>query len=300
MRIISLAAGLIALATAPVAAAAVRVSYPEVSASPPAMEAAALNHVYVVVDAETFAALRDSTALAALLGRADGGLPDYAPPAPDADRVFFRGRRTYLEIFAPENRFGEPVGKIGLALGHDDPSAFEELDAAWRLACPEGFRRSPVAYQRTEPPVPWYDAVQCDETAVGDHLAIWAMVYLPQFHAWQAGGVAGPARTARADILAPRVAQGQGRFDIAGLSLNVTPETFDLLAEQLTRAGLVHEQTPDGASFTGADWTLELRRSDQTRLAAIEFSTSSDLSEPLTLGTGKLLPHAVGQVRWLP
>lgn len=300
MRIISLAAGLIALATAPVAAAAVRASYPGVSASPPAMEAAALNHVYVVVDAKTFAALRDSTALAALLGRADGGLPDYAPPAPDADRGFFRGRRTYLEIFAPENRFGEPVGKVGLALGHDDPSAFEELDAAWRLACPEGFRRSLVAYQRTEPPVPWYDAVQCDETAVGDHLAIWAMVYLPQFHAWQADGVAGPARTARADILAPRAAQGQGRFDITELSLDVRPETFDRLAEQLTQAGLVREETPDGARFRGSDWILELRRSENARLTAIAFSTGSSLSGPVMLGAGRLLPHGVGRVRWMP
>ncbi len=96
------------------------------------------------------------------------------------------------------------------------------------------------------------------------------------------------------------MAQGQGCFDIAGLSLKVNPETYDLLAEQLTRAGLVREQTPVGASFTGADWILELRRSDQPQPAAIEFCIGSDLSEPLTLGTGKLLPHVVGQIRWLP
>lgn len=208
MRIVSLAASLIALAAAPIGAAGAGVSQPDVSASPPSREAAALNHVYVVVDAETFAAFRNSPDLAAFLGRTDGGLPDYAPPAPDADRVFFRGRRTYLEIFAPDNRFGEPVGKVGLALGHDNPAAFEDLDAAWRAACPEGFRRTPVAYRGIEPPVPWYDAVQCDETATGDHLAVWAMVYLPQFHALQAGDVAQPPRTARADVLAPRAVPG--------------------------------------------------------------------------------------------
>jgi hypothetical protein len=64
-----------------------------------------LNHVYVVLDAATYAAIRDSAELRELLGRADGGLPDYAPAPADADRIFFRGRRTYLELFAPDNRF---------------------------------------------------------------------------------------------------------------------------------------------------------------------------------------------------
>lgn len=300
MRIISLAASLVALAAAPVAAAGSGVPEPDVSASPASTDAAALNHVYVVVDSETFAAFQNSFDLAGLLGRTDGGLPHYAPPAPDADRVFFRGRRTYLEIFAPSNRFGEPVGKVGLALGHDDPAAFDHLDDVWRNTCPEGFRRTPVAYGRTEPPVPWYDAIQCDETAIGDHLAVWAMIYRPQFHAWQAGDVAEAPRTARADILAPRAAQGQGRFDITELTLDVRPETFDRLAEQLTQAGLVREETPDGARFRGSDWILELRRSENARLTAIAFSTGSSLSGPVMLGAGRLLPHGVGRVRWMP
>lgn len=80
----------------------------------------------------------------------------------------------------------------------------------------------------------------------------------------------------------------------------MTPDSFDRLAEQLTQAGRVREETPDGASFTGTDWTLKLRRSDQANLTAIEFSTGSTLSEPLTLGAGRLLPQAVSQVRWMP
>lgn len=297
MRFVPFAASLIALTTAPVAAA--EAFKPDVGVSP-TREAAALNHVFVVVDAETFAAIRDSTALAALLGRTDKGLPDYAPPAPGADRVFFRGRQTYLEIFAPNNRFGEPVGKVGLAIGHDNRTDFDALDAAWRLACPNGFRRTPVTYGRVEPPIPWYDAIQCDETATGDHLAVWAMVYLPQFHAWQAGDVAEPPRTARADILAARAAQGQGLFDIVELSLDVTPNTFDRLAEQLTRAGLSRQDTTDGAAFRGFDWGLELRRADRPQLTAITFSTGAALAEPFPLGTGTLLPNAHGQMRWMP
>lgn len=126
------------------------------------------------------------------------------------------------------------------------------------------------------------------------------MVYLPQFHAWQTGDVAGAPRTARAEILAPRAAQGQGRFDIIGLSLDVTPEIFDRLAEQLTQAGLIRQDTTDGAVLRGSDWALELGRSDQPQLRAIDFSTGSALAEPFTLGGGRLLPHVVGQMRWAP
>lgn len=126
------------------------------------------------------------------------------------------------------------------------------------------------------------------------------MVYLPQFHTWQARDDQGQPRTARADILAPRAANGQGRFDITGLYLEVTPEIFDRLAEQMTEAGLVRKDTTDGAAFRGEDWALELRRSDRLHIEAIELSTDAVVAEPLTLGSGKLLPQADGEVRWLP
>ena len=113
-----------------------------------------MNHVYVVLDAATFAAVRDSAPLSRLLGRADGGLPDYAPPQPGADRVFFRGRETYLEFFAPENRFGEPVGKVGLALDYDAPGDLDALERIWRRTCPISARRTPVRYRRVDPSVP--------------------------------------------------------------------------------------------------------------------------------------------------
>lgn len=255
-----------------------------------AVRAPALNHIYVVVDAATFAALRDSAKLADLLGRSDGGLPDYAPPAPDADRIFFRGRETYLEVFAPDNRFGEPVGKVGLAIGHDDPGDFDALETAWGAACGDRKRRSPVVFTRIEPPVAWYDAVQCDDTAAGPDLALWAMVYRPEFHRWQTGQhLPGPPRTARAEILAPRRGDGQGLFDIKGLAVDVDPVLLARLVEQLQRAGFVQEDKADGALLTGDGFVLMLREKSgaETRIALdLEVATASAGS--LRLGGGSL------------
>ena len=148
----------------------------------PAQRAAAapgLNHVYVVLDRASFDAIRHGAVLAERLGPGDGGLPGYAPPGADADRIFFRGRRTYLELFAPDNRFGEPIGKVGLALAEDRPRRFDALERRWRALCGARARRTTVSYTRTRPAVPWYESVQCDDTAAGPALAMWAMVYRP-------------------------------------------------------------------------------------------------------------------------
>lgn len=272
----------------------------QVSAAPqaagqPALAAAqppALNHVYVVLDAPTWAAIRDSRELAQLLGRTDGGLPDYAPPRPDADRVFFRGRRTYLEFFAPDNRFNEPVGKVGVALGYDEPAPFDALGQTWRATCGDQVRRSRVEWRRSEPPTPWYDALQCDDTAAGP-LAVWAMVYRPEFLRWQSGVEhEARARTARADVLAPRRQAGQGRFDVTGVTIDVSPPLHTKLVAQLEEAGFESLDTPEGVRLRGEDWEFLLRKTDGSpgRLV-LRVATDQPLPEPLILGRARATPQ---------
>ncbi|HWT43613.1 MAG TPA: DUF5829 family protein [Sphingopyxis sp.] len=247
--------------------------------------APSLNHVYIVLDQSTFDAIRDSRKLARLFGRTDAGLPDYESPPPEADRIFFRGRRTYLELFAPNNRFDEPVGKVGLALGHDHAKDFEGLAANWKDACGSRFRRTSIEYRRQQPPVPWYEAIQCDDTAGGPNLAVWSMVYRPEFHEWQSGSTgSSPGRIARADILEPRRADGQGRFDITGLSLKVSAAIYPSLSRQLERAGMVR----DGAQFLGDGWKIKLEVDGGPRLVDINFDTDASRVRGERLGKAVL------------
>lgn len=274
-----------ALATLPLSSC---VTAPKADAPAKTPNAPAINHLYVVLDAETYAAVRDSRALAKILGRTDGGLPDYAPPAPDADRVFFRGRTTYLEFFAPNNRFGEPVGKVGLALGHDDPQRFDALEQKWRASCGDKARRTPVEWRRSDPPVPWYDALQCDDTAAGPDLALWAMVYRPEFYRWQSGdSVDGPTRTARADILAPRRAKGQGRFDITDVTIALADPLYTKLIAQLEQAGFAREDAATGTFLRGNGWTMQLRRVT-TGPGLVSIQLETDRARPGTMQLGKL------------
>lgn len=269
---------------------------PDRQTRPDVSEAAALNHIYVVLDAATFAAVRDSRELATVLGRTDGGLPDYAPPGPDADRVFFRGRETYLEFFAPDNRFDEPVGKVGLALGHDVPAAFDALDAAWRATCQDRARRTEVAFQRIQPPVPWYDAIQCDDTAVGPQLAVWAMVYRPEFQRWQSGaGADAVSRTARADILAPRRSDGQGRFDVTEIALDVDVDLLPKLVQQMESAGFARHEEEGAVRLKGQGWDLVLHgRTDAPRRLSLQITTETPASASFGLAGTTVQPTRTG------
>ncbi|QBX38384.1 hypothetical protein E4M02_08405 [Brevundimonas sp. S30B] len=267
------------------------------TAAPRSEARPALNHVYIVVDGPTFAALRDNPTLAAVLGRTDGGLPDYAPPQADADRIFFRGRETYLEIFAPDNRFEEPVGKVGLGLGLDASDGFDAVERAWRVHCGDRARRTPVEYRRSTPPTPWYDAVQCDDTAAGPDLAVWAMVYRPEFQRWQTGSDATePPLVRRADILAPRADAGQGRFDIVGLTLSLSPDLRDRLISQLVAAGFQRHDRRDATELEGDGLRLRLVEPSTTRgLIAIDLTVASEAALALPLGAALLTADAGGR-----
>lgn len=52
-------------------------------------------------------------------------------------------------------------------MGLDASDQFDAVERAWRVHCGDGARRTPVEYRRSTPPTPWYDAVQCDDTAAG-------------------------------------------------------------------------------------------------------------------------------------
>lgn len=246
----------------------------------------ALNHVYVVLDQATFEAIRNDPRVTRLLGPSDAGLPDYAPARADADRIFLRGRTTYLELFAPKNRFNEPVGKVGIAIAEDRRHDFEQIAKRWQVHCPTSFYRAKVAWTRSQPPIPWYDSIQCDETAVRKDLSIWAMVYKPAFGRWQTGS----PTTARRTILAPRRTAGQGRFDVTGLDLSIPAADQKRIAQQLTAAGLRPEDRGGLIVFRGDDWTIKLQSANSTSpaIAAIRMRVRTTRKSRLRLGNSLL------------
>jgi hypothetical protein len=262
----------------------------------------ALNHLYVVLDAETFAALRDSPWVEQVLATPDAGLPDFHKPTGDSDRLFIRGRNSYLEFFAPDNRFGEPVGKVGIALGLDAASDLKALEQAWRGAYGADVRHTEVKFSRTDPPVPWYDAVQVDATSNNTHLVVWAMTYKPGFVAWLSGDAGTDARIRRIDVLAGRWRDGQNFEDIVGLSLAVPRPLYERLVEQFRKAGMQRDDSAGTTRLDGDGWYLLIQplESDASRLNYIELRAGGWMETgcALVLGSALIDVQHVGTMRW--
>nr|WP_277924143.1 DUF5829 family protein [Sphingomonas hankookensis] len=254
------------------------------TAAVPATARPGLNHIYLVLDQPTFDAMRADPVVSTLLGAPDAGLPDYAAPPVATDRVFLRGRQSYLELFAPGNRFDEPVGKVGIAIGEDDGRRFDALTLRWQAYCPLRFSRATVAWTRRTPPVPWYDSIHCNDTATRSDLALWAMVYRPDFVRWQQPDLTRPS-VRRAAVLAPR----RGRFDVSGIALAVSPAQRDAIARQLHAAGFRRHDAGAVTRLTGRDWTVTLHPgTGRIVLRAIDLRWTGRATIDRVLGSARL------------
>jgi hypothetical protein len=261
-----------------------------IAAAVPAAARPGVNHIYVVLDQPTFDAMRTDPVVSTLLGAPDAGLPDYTPPPAATDRVFLRGRRSYLELFAPKNRFDEPVGKVGIAIGEDDDRRFDALARRWQAFCPRRFSRATVAWTRRTPPVAWYNSIQCDDTATRSDLALWAMVYRPEFVRWQRPDLTRPS-VRRAAVLAPR----RGRFDITGIALAVPLAQRDPIARQFHAAGFVRHDAGAVTRLTGSGWTVTLHPgTERIVLRAIDVRWTGRATIDRALGSARLTSNRPG------
>ena len=256
-------------------------------AAAPRPTAPGLNHVYVVLDQATFDAIRTSAPLAALLGASDTGLPTFSPPADDTDRFFLRGRQTYLEFFAPANRFKEPVGKVGIGIAADDANGFRRIEAGWRRACAAHLARETVNWTQVMPAAPWYDVLYCKTDGDAAAPSIWAMLYRPEFGQW----LTGQPRVDRRAMLASR----RGRFDVTGLTLGVAKTLYPSIVSQLSAAGFRRRAIGGGVVLTGDRFSLTiLPVAGRSHLKAIDIVTWMASSARLRLGAAGLYTLRTG------
>ena len=124
-----------------------------------------LNHFYVTVDHETFAAAEGSEPLRRL-----GALEKRKTVRKDATYtgLYLYGERTYLELLPPDSAsFGAPSG---IAYGVEERGGLDDL----REALPD-----PRIQEIARGEVPWFRALRSGQPLEG--LAEWVMEYVPAF-----------------------------------------------------------------------------------------------------------------------
>ncbi|WNG46983.1 hypothetical protein F0U60_24775 [Archangium minus] len=248
--------------------------------SPPPPPAAAprvlLNHVYVVLDAEHFEALRGSEFFLREFAEVDAGLPAFRPIQATDQRLYVRGQDTYLELLGPENPFKEPVGKVGVGLSVEQEGELKRLVPHLKRTLGERIGESKAQWTfEGRGQVPWYDAIHGETSERDASLALWVSEYHAGFfqalypeRPWDAHDVS------RRAFMGPRFKPERLLRDITGLTLELSPERAAILTRELVAMGYRQTSAPgDVLTLEGGGVRWSLRESSRPRgLLEMTFS----------------------------
>ena len=233
-----------------------------------------LNHLYRVVDRDTFAAARDSVWLREVFAPSE--LRTTVRPDWSYTGLYWYGTSTYLELF--EEGAQGPVGASGLALAVETPGGTAAVADAWRATFGAAEHRvvvRPLASSADLHPAagpesaPWFHIAH----AVPDRreqLHLWSMEYHADFlAAWH--GMATDARgTSRREILERyrTVAGGPADpllDDITAVTLALTPGEAGFLERHLSAFDAEPRDLGASRVVTGDGITVGITEASPTR-----------------------------------
>ena len=257
----------------------------EATASP----TVAFNHLYVVVPAQVMEQFLRASLLRDRLAAADRGFPKFEPVEPGSQSIYLRGRHTYLEILGPNNRFDEPVGKLGLAFSTDSVGEVEEVEKRLREATAVAWARHLTQWDfDRDPPVNWYHVVYRPFAAEA-RCAWWFSEYHPDFlPALYPDRPAGRTGVERSRFLAGHHDETRWLRDIVSLRVVLEPAAADQLAADLTAVGWTIEDGDDGEArgrrrISGPEFEIALHTpsNDEAHgLRTIGFTTYTQADGP--------------------
>lgn len=256
-----------------------------------------LNHLYVVVDSATYAAMRADTFMRHAFA------PSEERTTVRTDQtytgLYFYGIHTYFELFDVGTSVGGRVGDYGLAFGVEQVGGIAALLSALgprRLRAPELVTRGVEGRQ-----VSWFWMAKADALPSCAAHSVWLMEYLPTFLAeWHARSGPPPAAIARDAVLArycevlPDPVAGPILADVERVTIGATRETREALAALCGSFGYRPADRADGGvELHGPEIVLALAPVAAERdegVRAIHFRIRGTLTAPVErrLGAARL------------
>ena len=254
--------------------------------------AAFLNHLYVVPDAETYAALVDSPFLSAF------GVHELRTTVRTDltyTGFYFYGDSTYFEFLSPSAAF--PAWSTGLAFGFEREGGARVAAAA--LEGREiGATVMPITRGYENVQVPWFTMMGIQGAASAD-LSLFALEYdarfLGRWHpqlAPQAGGIARRSVLARyaAKLEQEDMRRNAPFMDVTAVHLALDPAASKHLAEVCETLGYVIEEEGDALVCDGPGVTLVVRVTHISRgVTGFELALREPLErEPIEFGKARM------------
>jgi hypothetical protein len=227
----------------------------------PALAAAAavfLNHFYIVPDAATYEALRQS----AFLKESFAVFEARTTVRKDMSYtgIYFYGDHTYFEFLPPGPGFGEH--STGLAFGVEAPGVGSALAPRLKEALGVDVQDMGVTRQAEGKDVPWFRMIGAERSGDAKPLTTWVMEYEPTFlDQWypplppKSRGI---TRAAVLDRYVAKVGPADARAsrkleDVTALRLALGPNDRAAFLAECRVFGYAVEEKPDGASCAGPD-----------------------------------------------
>lgn len=240
-------------------------------ARPPAL---LLNHLYVIPDAETYAALAAST----FLREAFAVSEERTTVRPDMtySGLYFYGEDTYFEFLPPDGPL--PEGRTGVAFGIESPGGTARLEEALAEVGVKG-SSFPVSRNLDGEDLPWFDMF----AAMPDHaawLSLFTLEYDPAFLArWHGELPPKSDAISRRSVLERYAAQLEidreaPLFrDIEEVELALGPYDLADLHKVLTAAEYRIEESEGGWTANGPGVRFVVRETEaRSRIAAFRMS----------------------------
>lgn len=261
-------------------------SWSAVELRPPEVK---FNHLYVVLNQADFEAVRTSDFLLNQLAASDQGFPKFLAVDGQCHSIYLRGHDTYIEVFGPENKFGEPVGKIGLGWSVEKVGELDDAQKLLSKKLPDGFDRvlNQWNFDREGAAVNWYHSLFRNQSTSPDVVWWFSETHVDFLRALYPHKASESDRIARSDFLASRYDRNRILKNVTSLTINLPLKAALSLRSDLDQVGWRSEEFDSRTwILRGPDFRLMIfvqPEGANTRLSSIGFETNPGINPPAKL-----------------
>ncbi len=253
------------------------------------------NHLFVVPDADTYAALMESEFLRASFGVSE----ERKTVRSDVSYagLYLYGRRTYFEFLSPDfGNTGLSPGDTGLAFGVEGKGETDELVKALGEHDVTAFTR-PVTRELDGEQVPWFEMMGVEKPTATSRMTVFSLEYDERFlSTWHnelapdSGGISREAVLARYAAKLERKPDEALFQDVTAIDLTLDAAELERLLEVCRAFGYELEEADEAWTCHAPQFRLTLKKGETSRgITRFAMTLRRPVErEPLKLGRAVL------------
>jgi hypothetical protein len=221
------------------------------------METVQLNHIYLVVDKETYESIKRSELIKSLVCAYEQ--KNSADNQVAWEGLYIRGKDTYVEFFYPQERYPK-IGISGIGMGIDSKGGLDAILERMKEDHPKmtkgWFRHNGK---------PWFEYIAVNDSYFFESNSYWIMEYASEHFS------VNPNNVSRAHYNEKKYDPIKPFLNIEGFSIALKPEGLEILSSYLKSSGL---NAHDHIYSTSENVGIELSEEDETHKGIYQINFS--------------------------